>query len=324
MCYNKPAKAAAELPGFFWLLHSLIHCWADGSGCSPWRQAQNKPLQDQGWSRACSSCWGGNGEFKLLSKSHQFLCCLLSCWHKNGRAVFALSCFSGDAHVCIQRHSEHGPCVFLLAANTIPALAQAKMGRKAGGSLNSVFPGGLHWFKTDLSHHWDNFWVSAFRDKGSAGVLQGFINLNERCRGAQAQNLKYSALCKVHVILPVLFLSKSIGAHVPKNKPADAAQDVWVPLKYTLSTQYLNTFLGGKGKTRLGIVCGHLSMENLPGWEPSHSRLDPGWSFLWMGFCTMNVCASNKCAVCRSNQFGRIFTLPFNFYLRDLIVSIGR
>lgn len=76
--------------------------------------------------------------------------------------------FFGDVHVCVQRHSEHGPCVFLLAANTIPALARAKMGRKAGGCLNSVFPGGSQWFKTDLSHRWGDFWMSAFREKGSA------------------------------------------------------------------------------------------------------------------------------------------------------------
>lgn len=34
----------------------------------------------------------GIGELKLLPKSHQLLCCLLSCWQKNGRALFAVSC----------------------------------------------------------------------------------------------------------------------------------------------------------------------------------------------------------------------------------------
>lgn len=55
----------------------------------------------------------------------------------------------------------------LLSANIITGLSQAKMERKVGVSLDFVFPGGLNWFKIDLSHHWDNFWISAFREKRS-------------------------------------------------------------------------------------------------------------------------------------------------------------
>lgn len=47
-------------------------------------------------------------------------------------------------------------------------LSQAKTERKVGVSLNSLFLGGLNWFKIDLSPHWDDFWISAFREKRSA------------------------------------------------------------------------------------------------------------------------------------------------------------
>lgn len=80
--------------------------------------------------------------------------------------MFALSCFSGDVPVCIQRLSGHGPSDFLLAANTSPALGQAEMGRKAGVSPNSAFPGGSHWFKADFSHHWDEFLGFSLQGEG--------------------------------------------------------------------------------------------------------------------------------------------------------------
>lgn len=76
------------------------------------------------------------------------------------------------------------------------------MERKAGGSLNSVFPGGLNWFKIDLSHHWDDFWISAFGEERSVSltirnlfgrVLSGFIELEIFCCSQSSHN----SLCAV-------------------------------------------------------------------------------------------------------------------------------
>lgn len=60
------------------------------------------------------------------------------------------------------------PLCSSLGANIIAVLVQAKMERKVDVNLNSIFLKGLNWFKIDLSHHWDDFWISAFREKRSA------------------------------------------------------------------------------------------------------------------------------------------------------------